>query len=59
MLPRTLIKAAIPKRLNIGRHYDRNGKHICYWLRLPSGAIVYKQHVSGMLAAIRRSGSRV
>ena len=34
-LPTSIVRAAIPHTLSVGRQYDSNGVHVCYWIRHP------------------------
>lgn len=52
-IPRSIIKAALPLRANVGRAYDSTGKHIAYWYAPTPDWKVYRGTVSGMLALLR------
>jgi hypothetical protein len=53
-LPLAIVRAALPLRANVSRHFDSSGKHVAYRYRSPEGAIVYRGTVSGMLALLRQ-----
>lgn len=53
MIPKKVLKAALAKKANVGRHYTLGGTHSHYSLRLPQGGTVIRQSSGGILAAIR------
>ena len=52
-LPKSLVAAALAKHAVIGRHYDSQGQHVCYFYKPRNGPPVYRQTVVGMLSLLR------
>lgn len=53
-LPLAIVRAALPLKANVSRHFDSTGNHVAYSYRSPENAVVYRGTVAGMLALLRQ-----